>query len=144
MVESPVFVNWWFLVFQIQQLLLAIFCFCFFFHFFAWLRKQDSFSFFRIYLIFCDLCAFFDKLDSYITCFCLYHRDTFCVTADTKVFFKLISCCCMQNILLSWHEHIFLGMQMELDLLGWIRAGSENSMKNNHNFHEEIVRNLES
>ena len=57
----------------------------YFFHFSASLRKQDFFSFFRIDHILCDPSAFFHKFDRSITCFCLYHQDTFRVTADTRV-----------------------------------------------------------
>lgn len=91
LVESFVFVN---SLFDLGVSNLAVTPGWFFSPFLCFTKKTRFLLFFRMYLILCDPSAFSDKSDSYITCFCLCHRDTFCVTADTKVlgFDELLLC----------------------------------------------------
>lgn len=127
-------------VLQIQQLLLAVF---FFFHISTSPRKQGSFPSIRIYLILCDPSAFFNKSDSYITCFCLYHWEAFCVTADTKIFLVWWTVAvweCFAFMTWTCIPGYANGIRLARLNQGWFW----NSRRNSQNLYEETVRNLES
>lgn len=81
--------------------------------------------------------AFSDKSGSYITCCCLYHGDTFCVTADTKIFLGWW-------VVVVWKYFAFMTWTHTPGYANGIRLARQNQCwfwnrgRNNNNSHEEI------
>ena len=133
LVGSFVFVNWLLPVFQFKLLLADLFFFPFP-HFtkkirFLPLLQNLSYSLWPL--------AFSDKSGSYITCCCLYHGDTFCVTADTKIFLGWW-------VVVVWKYFAFMTWTHTPGYANGIRLARLNQCwfwnrgRNNNNSHEEI------